>query len=132
MLKMRISEICKIGRPDFFQMTTLIKKNPDSLDSAMKTSKIELNQSASSDLDNITQSRFLLAKYRIQVVDPEKVQDLPLKISEDLIDNFTDHYHSGPEALGNFQFSPNFPKSKSRTFFFLVKTKCLIYDQTLI
>lgn len=60
--------------------------------------------SLSSELDQMTQSRFILAKYRIQVVHPDKAGDTQPKLSDDITEDieWTNHYHAGPEALGYY------------------------------
>ncbi|KAF2905144.1 hypothetical protein ILUMI_01034 [Ignelater luminosus] len=60
------------------------------------------SSSSSSDLEKISQSRFLLAKYRIQVIDLDKIVPCPIKISKDNVGDGVDsktHQHIRPDAL---------------------------------
>ncbi|KAK9885838.1 hypothetical protein WA026_013710 [Henosepilachna vigintioctopunctata] len=54
------------------------------------------------DAPELSQSRYILAKYRIQVIEPEQ----PITVDDfiDIVDDRSEHYHPGPRAIEYYPY----------------------------
>ncbi|XP_044767037.1 uncharacterized protein LOC123322978 isoform X1 [Coccinella septempunctata] len=71
------------------------------------TTQLESRDEVLDDEPELTQSRYILAKYRIQVIEPEQ----PTVTCEDLLDicdDNSEHYHPGPRALDYYPYDGKF------------------------